>query len=53
MLVFADDLMAGLDLPAESVPAASTARFPDGADFRIEIPSVEGPGVLADRKSVV
>ncbi len=26
--------------------AAPAARFPDGADFRIEIPSVEGPLVL-------
>ena len=32
---------------AEPVPPASTARFPDGAHFRIEIPSVEGPRVLA------
>ena len=30
----------------EPAPARSTARFPDGADFRIEIPSVEGPAVL-------
>ena len=30
----------------ESAPQRSTARFPDGADFRIEIPSVEGPAVL-------
>jgi hypothetical protein len=34
-------------LVAEPVPAASRARFPDGAHFRIEIPSVEGPRVLA------
>ena len=27
---------------------ASAARFPDGAEFRIEIPSVEGPRVLAE-----
>jgi hypothetical protein len=26
---------------------ASTSRFPDGAQFRIEIPSTEGPGCLA------
>jgi hypothetical protein len=32
---------------AEPVPGASAARFPDGAHFRIEIPSVEGPRVLA------
>jgi hypothetical protein len=27
---------------------ASTKRFPDGAEFRMEIPSVEGPRVLAE-----
>ena len=27
-------------------PSASKQRFPDGAEFRIEIPSVEGPRVL-------
>lgn len=27
-------------------PVASAARFPDGAHFRIEIPSVENPGAL-------
>jgi hypothetical protein len=29
-------------------PAASAARFPDGASFRVEIPSVEGARVLAE-----
>ena len=33
--------------PAELVPPSSSLRFPDGADFRIEIPSVEGPKILA------
>jgi hypothetical protein len=28
-------------------PAASEKRFPDGAAYRVEIPSVEGPEVLA------
>jgi hypothetical protein len=28
-------------------PAASAKRFPDGAAYRVEIPSVEGPEVLA------
>lgn len=42
----ADALVQAFALPAEQVPAASEARFPDGAHFRIEIPSVEGPGVL-------
>jgi hypothetical protein len=32
-------------VPEPSAPA-SAARFPDGAHFRIEIPSVEGPAVL-------
>jgi hypothetical protein len=35
---------AGLEHAAE--PAPSAVRFPDGAHFRIEIPSVEGPRVL-------
>jgi hypothetical protein len=30
----------------DPAPAASALRFPDGAHFRIEIPSVEGPQVL-------
>lgn len=33
-------------LKPEATPAPSEARFPDGAHYRIEIPSVEGPGVL-------
>jgi len=40
----ADDLLKGF--PAELVPPSSTHHFPDGADFRIEIPSVEGPKVF-------
>jgi hypothetical protein len=35
-----------LDLPRPAGVSASSTRFPDGADFRIEIPSVEGPRVL-------
>jgi Peptidase family U32 len=38
--------LAVAGLTAEPACAASTACFPDGADFRIEIPSVEGPAVL-------
>src|SRR5580700_10858108 len=44
--------MTGAEVPVqhgvilEPSPAASGARFPDGAHFRIEIPSVEGPAVL-------
>lgn len=33
--------------PTEFVPSPSSACFPDGANYRIEIPSVEGPKVLA------
>jgi hypothetical protein len=40
------DILAGRGLAAEPAPAASAARFPDGAHFRIEIPSVEGPAVM-------
>ena len=38
--------LAGAGLTAEPACAASSASFPDGAGFRIEIPSVEGPAVL-------
>lgn len=37
---------SGLRLFEEPLPKASGRAFPDGADFRIEIPSVEGPEVL-------
>jgi hypothetical protein len=43
------DLLARLGLPAgdaHDLPAAA-GRFPDGAQYRVEIPSVEGPGSLA------
>jgi Peptidase family U32 len=43
----ADDLLSREGLPAEAASPESVARFPDGADFRIEIPSVEGAAVLA------
>lgn len=42
-------LLTGLGLPggdAHGLPP-STARFPDGAHVRVEIPTVEGPRVLA------
>ncbi|MCO6452879.1 MAG: hypothetical protein J5I90_19000 [Caldilineales bacterium] len=45
----ASDFLISLGLPAGDrydLPA-STLRFPDGAHYRIEIPSVEGPGVFA------
>lgn len=38
--------LAGRGLFTEPVPPASEERFPDGAHFRIEIPSCEGPDVL-------
>jgi hypothetical protein len=37
-----------LRLPLPAVALASSARFPDGAHFRVEIPSVEGSVVLAE-----
>ena len=40
------EILAGRGLAAEPAPVPSAARFPDGAHFRIEIPSVEGPAVL-------
>lgn len=43
-----DALLAQLDLPgtdAHALPAAAT-RFADGAHYRVEIPSVEGPRCL-------
>lgn len=54
------ELLAGLGLPEgdrHGLPV-SPARFPDGAHYRVEIPSVEGPACLeavvgaADRLSV-
>ncbi|MEO7980889.1 MAG: U32 family peptidase [Sporichthyaceae bacterium] len=42
-----DMLLAAAGHGPETVPATSAHRFPDGADYRIEVPSVEGPGVLA------
>lgn len=43
----ADHVLAQSAVGAETVPAASAVAFGDGAHFRIEIPSVEGPDVLA------
>lgn len=40
------DVLVGNGLVAEPIPEPSAQRFPDGAHFRIEIPSVEGPRVL-------
>ena len=43
----ADDLLSSLGVPAEAATPRSPHAFPDGATFRVEIPSVEGPRVLA------
>lgn len=43
--MLADSLLGSF--PSEQVPVQSKVRFPDGADFRIEIPSVEGARVLS------
>jgi hypothetical protein len=40
------EVLARFGLAPEPVPGPSPVRFPDGAQFRIEIPSVEGPEVL-------
>ena len=40
------DVLARRGIAAEPKPVPSPLRFPDGAHFRIEIPSVEGPAVL-------
>jgi hypothetical protein len=42
------DLLAGLGLPPgdDYALTASPLRFPDGAHYRVEIPSVEGPRCL-------
>src|ERR1044072_1553997 len=41
-------LLTTLGLPATDLvtPSPSPGRFPDGARFRVEIPSVEGPRCL-------
>jgi hypothetical protein len=46
--VKAHDLLSGLGLPARDLAELpdSEKRFPDGAQYRVEIPSVEGPRVL-------
>ena len=44
----ANDLLSSLGLPARDLHELpdSEKRFPDGARYRVEIPSVEGPRVL-------
>jgi hypothetical protein len=43
----ADELLARHGVAPETTAPASSIRFPDGADFRVEVSSVEGPAVLA------
>jgi hypothetical protein len=33
--------------PSELMPPPSSVAFPDGANFRIKIPSIEGPKIVA------
>src|SRR4051812_49957919 len=43
-----EHLLDQLGMPARSAaPAGSEARFPDGGSWRTELPSCEGPEVLA------
>ena len=42
-----DELLAAAGHRPEAEVAASEHRFPDGAHYRIEIPSIEGPAALA------
>lgn len=42
-----DELLAAAGHQPEAEVAPSGLRFPDGAHFRIEIPSIEGPAALA------
>jgi Peptidase family U32 len=55
----ADAALGRLGLPTPAAAPDRGRRFPDGAAFRIEIPSVEGPRVLeevitsADREGIV
>ena len=44
--MLADSILVASGIPAEALTPASELTFPDGAQYRIEIPSVEGPDVL-------
>jgi len=46
--VRARDSLRRLGLGSMTVPQSSAKRFPDGAEFRIEVPSVESPRALAE-----
>ncbi|MHA6799794.1 U32 family peptidase [Bounagaea algeriensis] len=41
------EFLRQLGCPATDTPTTSEKRFPDGAQYRVEIPSTEGPEVLA------
>jgi hypothetical protein len=45
--------LESLGLPSGDLHALpdSTKRFPDGAQYRVEIPSTEGPGALDQKAS--
>jgi Peptidase family U32 len=45
--VTVDEILSASGMPPEALPTESAKSFPDGANVRLEIPSVEGPGVLA------
>lgn len=40
------EFLRSQDLPGEDAPLSSNKRFPDGAQYRVEIPSTEGPEVF-------
>ncbi|MCU1495884.1 MAG: hypothetical protein JWO62_3648 [Acidimicrobiaceae bacterium] len=40
------DIVVRLGITPEPAPPPSTSHFPDGAHFRVEIPSIEGPAAL-------
>lgn len=46
-LTEARELLAGLGHPVAATAASSEARFADGSSYKVEIPSTEGPRVLA------
>jgi hypothetical protein len=46
-VVTVDQVLAAAGLTTEVIPEPSPKSFPDGANVRIELPSIEGPGVLA------
>jgi hypothetical protein len=46
LIVTGAGVLADRGLVAEPAAPASDVRFPDGAHFRVEIPSCEGPAVL-------